>query len=116
MLDVMEYPEEHTFYAFSSGTDVNPAVMEVIEEIPDYGSRTIFQTVARIIRTVSSKLNLEDDGHMTDGSVELVDDGTDEDEDAMMYSDDELPGLSSRTASSSLNLAPIQRQEFTTLF
>jgi hypothetical protein len=105
----MEYPEEHTFYAFSSGSNVNPVLMAVIEDIPEYGPRTIFQTVTRILRSVSLKLNLEDDGHITDGSVEIIGDGSDEDEDVMMDSDDEVAGISARATSSSFSLAPIQR-------
>jgi hypothetical protein len=52
-------------------------------------------------------LKLEDDGNVTDDSVELVDEGTD-DEDALMYSDDEVPGLPARASTATLNLSSIQ--------
>jgi hypothetical protein len=107
-IDTSEYPEEHTFYAFSSGTDTNPVILKVIDEIPEYGSRTIFQTVTRVLRSLASELKLEDDGHMTDDSVEMADDGTDEDEGALLDTDDEGFGLSIRKASSLVDLASLQ--------
>jgi hypothetical protein len=60
-----------------------------------------------VLRSTASKLKLEDDGNVTDGSVELVDEGTD-DEDALMYSDDEVPGLPARASTATLNLSSIQ--------
>jgi hypothetical protein len=109
-LDTSEYPEEHTFYAFSSSTHPNEAVMTAIQEISEQGSRTIFQTVTRLLRIIASALHLIEaqDGNTTDGSANDMDDGSDDDQ-ALLDSDNEGFGIPTKTRASSLNLPAIQQ-------
>lgn len=57
--DTTEYPDSHTFYAFSSGA--SPAPLEAINAIPELGAVTLHAVVLQICRAFSHALEFECD-------------------------------------------------------
>lgn len=65
-LDTSEYPDHHTFYAFSTDSDPPPYISQVIEDVASGKSRTIRKTLEDLLSSIQKASREDDDGETED--------------------------------------------------
>lgn len=82
--DTSEYPDDHTFYAFSPDDNIPQSLLDVIQDVSNQRSRTIHDAIRRL----TFDLARLSDPFAQDSQIQDEEDDADEDEEMADYDED----------------------------